>query len=73
MDVIMLGYDIQGPVLSDKVHTFDRTVVCAGLGVLKDGRGHVESGGLTVASFCRDDGPSTSLSANGTCLAYDCG
>jgi hypothetical protein len=46
----MLGYDIQGSVLSNKVHSFHRTVVLASFGVLKDGGRHVESGGLACFS-----------------------
>lgn len=57
MDVIMLGYDIQGPVLGDKMHTFNRAVVCASFGVLKGNRGHLESGGL--ASFVEMTRPTT--------------
>lgn len=53
MDVIMLGYDIQGPVVSNKVDAVARAVVLASFGVLKDGGRHVESGGL--ARFSRDD------------------
>jgi hypothetical protein len=50
VDVIMLGYDIQGPVLSNKMDSFHRTVVLASFGVLKDGGRHVESGGLACFS-----------------------
>jgi hypothetical protein len=50
VDVIMLGYDIQCSVLSDKVHSFHRAVVLASVGVLEDGGRHVESGGLACFS-----------------------
>jgi hypothetical protein len=40
----MLGYDIQGPVVCDKVDSFLRAVVLASFAVLKDGGRHVESG-----------------------------
>lgn len=49
VDVIMFGYDIQGPVLSNKMESY-RTVVLANFGVLKDGGRHVESGGLACFS-----------------------
>lgn len=44
MDVIMLGYDIQGSVVGNEVDAVDRAVVLASFGVLKDGGRHVESG-----------------------------
>jgi hypothetical protein len=62
----MLGYDIQGRVLRNKVHSVHRAAVLASCGVLKDGGRHVESGGL--ACFSWDDRPLTSLPVNGTCL-----
>lgn len=46
----MLGYDIQGSVVSKKMHSVVRTVVLASVGVLKDGGRHVESGGLACFS-----------------------
>jgi hypothetical protein len=66
VEVIMLGYDIQGRVLRNKVHSVHRAAVLARCGVLKDGGRHVESGGL--ACFSWDDRPLTSLPVNGTCL-----
>jgi hypothetical protein len=44
VDVFMLGYDIQGSVVSNKMDAVDRAVVLASFGVLKDGGRHVESG-----------------------------
>jgi hypothetical protein len=44
VDVIMLGYDIQGSVVSNKVDSFLRAVVLASFQELKDGGRHVESG-----------------------------
>jgi hypothetical protein len=44
VDVIMLGYDIQGPVVSNKVDSVLWAVVLASFRVLKDGGRHVESG-----------------------------
>jgi hypothetical protein len=44
VDVIMLGYDVQGAVVGSKVDSFLRAVVLASFRVLKDGGRHVESG-----------------------------
>lgn len=50
VDVIMLGYDVQA-VLRNKVDAvFRLDAVLASFGVLKDGGGHVESGGLACFS-----------------------
>jgi hypothetical protein len=68
----MLGYDIQGSVVSNKMHSVVRAVVLASVGVSKDGGRHVESGGL--ACFSGDVRPFTSLYVNRYLpLADDCG
>lgn len=51
VDVIMLGYNVQGLVLRNIVHSvFHLVVALASFGVLKDGGRHVESGGLACFS-----------------------